>query len=248
MRHCALNVALYGKARRWAMTERRAAAVQREPASLAIGPSLLRWDGSGLTVRIEEVAVPIPRRISGTVRLYPASVERRVWRLDSDGRHRWQPIAPCARVEVTLDRPALSWSGIAYFDTNNGDRPLEADFHRWDWSRARVQGGTSILYDIKRRNDRLILAMRYNDAGGVEDFVPPSARSLPRTSWRLPRTIRAGDPRVVKTLEDTPFYARSVVAAEVLGEQVIAMHESLALDRFVRPWVQAMLPFRMPRI
>jgi carotenoid 1,2-hydratase len=230
------------------MTERRATAVQRDPASLAIGPSSLRWDGSGLTVRMEEVAVPIPRRISGTVRLYPASVETRVWRLDSDGRHRWQPIAPCARVEVTLDRPALSWSGIAYFDTNNGDRPLEADFHRWDWSRARVQGGTSILYDIERRNDRLILAMRYNDAGGVEDFVPPSARSLPRTSWRLPRTIRAGDPRVVKTLEDTPFYARSVVAAEVLGEQVIAMHESLALDRFVRPWVQAMLPFRMPRI
>jgi carotenoid 1,2-hydratase len=28
---------------------------------------------------------------------------------------------------------------------------------------------------------------------------------------------------------------------------VVAMHESLSLDRFMRPWVQAMLPFRMPR-
>ena len=69
--------------------------------------------------------------------------------LDSAGRHRWCPIAPCARVEVAMDRPALSWSGPAYFDTNNGDRPLEADFIRWDWSRMRLPGGTGILYDVR---------------------------------------------------------------------------------------------------
>jgi hypothetical protein len=26
------------------------------------------------------------------------------------------------------------------------------------------------------------------------------------------------------------------------------MHESLSLQRFRKPWVQAMLPFRMPRV
>jgi len=26
------------------------------------------------------------------------------------------------------------------------------------------------------------------------------------------------------------------------------VHESLSLDRFRAPWVQAMLPFRMPRV
>jgi carotenoid 1,2-hydratase len=71
--------------------------------------------------------------------------------------------------------------------------------------------------------------------------------TLPRTKWRMAREIRATNPTIAKTLEDTPFYARSVIAAEFEGAPVTAMHESLALDRFTQPWVQAMLPFRMPR-
>lgn len=58
----------------------------------------------------------------------------------------------------------------------------------------------------------------------------------------------AGHPaRVLRTLEDGPFYARSLVGATWLGEPVQALHESLSLRRFSAPWVQAMLPFRMPR-
>jgi carotenoid 1,2-hydratase len=51
----------------------------------------------------------------------------------------------------------------------------------------------------------------------------------------------------VRTLTDAPFYARSVLDAQWLGERVTVMHESLSLARFASPWVQAMLPFRMPR-
>ena len=247
MQHCALNVALYGKGKRWAMTERGARSVQRGLDFLAIGPSALSWDGAGLTVRIEEIAMPLPRRIRGTVRLYPSAVSTRRLLLDTAGRHRWQPIAPCARVEVALDQPGISWSGPAYFDTNEGDRPLEADFVRWDWSRAQLPGGTGVLYEVGRRDGPLTLAMRYENTGGVTDYAPPPAVSLPATLWRVPRVIRAKAPRVVDTLEDTPFYARSVIAAEMLGQPVVAVHESLALDRFAAPWVQAMLPFRMPR-
>lgn len=247
MRHCALNVALYGKTKRWAMTERRTHAVSRGADYLAIGPSALSWDGSGLTIQINETTAPIPRRISGTVRLFPSAIETRIRTLDTEGHHRWQPIAPCARVEVTLNRPALSWSGPAYFDTNNGDRPLEADFVRWDWSRSRLPGGTGILYDVERRDGPLTLAMTYADAGGVADFIAPPRVPLPRTLWRVERTISAGAPTVLETLEDTPFYARSVIAAEMQGHRVTAMHESLSMDRFTAPWVQAMLPFRMPR-
>jgi carotenoid 1,2-hydratase len=230
------------------MTERGAGAVRRGVDFLAIGPSALSWDGSGLTVRIDEVSVPVPRRIRGTVRLFPNAVESRTLALDRAGRHWWRPIAPSARVEVALDRPGISWSGDAYFDTNYGDRPLEADFVRWNWSRARVPGGTAILYDVTRRDGDLTLAMRYDDAGGVEDFAPPAAVTLPRTRWLVPRRIGARSAAVLRTLEDTPFYARSVIAAEVLGGQVTAMHESLVMDRFTSPWVQAMLPFRMPRV
>ena len=248
MRHCALNVALYGKSKRWAMTERKTGAVQRENNFLSIGPSALSWDGSSLTIQIQEISAPIPRRIRGTVRLYPSAVETRVLPLDTAGHHRWQPIAPCARVEVSLDSPSLSWSGPAYFDTNNGDRPLEADFIHWDWCRTPIPGGTAIVYDVVRRDGPLTLAMRYDNAGGVQNCPAPPTIALPRTLWRVPRRIAAVAPTVVHTLEDTPFYARSVVNAEVLGHPVTAMHESLDMKRFTAPWVQAMLPFRMPRV
>ena len=252
LRHCALNVALYGRGgARWALTERGAASVSRGADWLAIGPSRILWDGSGLTVRIDEVSAPVPRRIRGTVRLYPAAVEQRVMTLDTAGRHRWRPIAPCSRVEVVLDRPALSWSGSAYLDTNQGDRPLEADFHRWDWSRAPVPNGSAILYDVVRRGseDRLTLALRYGASGGVVDFEAPESRPLPRSGWRVERRIGSEvAPHVIETLEDTPFYARSVVGARWLGEPVAAIHESLSLDRFRLPIVKAMLPFRMPRV
>ncbi len=248
LRHCALNVALYGKRRRWAMTERGDKAVQRGADFLAIGPSALEWDGSTLTIRIDEIAVPLPRRIRGTLRLYPSALETRTLALDTAGRHRWQPIAPCARAEVAMDSPGLSWSGAAYFDTNIGDRPLEADFVRWDWSRACVHGGTAVLYDVMRRDGPLTLAMRYDIAGGLVDFAAPAKVTLPPTWWRVPRRISATAPSIAETLEDTPFYARSVVEAKILGHRVTAMHESLTLNRFINPWIQAMLPFRMPRV
>lgn len=248
LRHCALNVALYGRRRRWAMTERRDAAVERGADFLAIGPSTLEWDGSSLTIRIDEIAVPLPRRIRGTLRLYPSALETRTLALDAAGLHRWQPIAPCARVEVVMDRPGFSWCGAAYFDTNIGDRPLEAEFVRWDWSRACLPGGTAVLYDVMRRDGSLTLAVRYDAAGGLVDFAAPAAVTLPSTRWRVPRRINATAPSVAETLEDTPFYARSVVEAEILGYRVTAMHESLALNRFANPWIQAMLPFRMPRV
>jgi carotenoid 1,2-hydratase len=249
LQHSALNVALYGKGKRWTMTERGASAVDRGPGFLSIGPSALSWDGTGLTVQIEEIGMPlpVPRRVRGTVRLYPSAVETRGLLLDSAGRHRWQPIAPCARVEVALDEPGVSWSGPAYFDTNAGDRPLEDDFIRWDWSRAPMPGGTAVLYDLERRDGPMSLALRYTDAGGVEDFVPPPSLALPATGWRVPRRIGLVAPSVVETLEDTPFYARSVVSGELLSEQVTAMHESLLMDRFTMPVVQAMLTCRMPR-
>jgi carotenoid 1,2-hydratase len=51
----------------------------------------------------------------------------------------------------------------------------------------------------------------------------------------------------VRTAEDAPFYARSLLDSKLLGEPVSAVHESLSLDRFNARWVQLLLPFRMPR-
>jgi carotenoid 1,2-hydratase len=245
-------VALYGKgARRWTLTERGRAAVRRDATSLAIGPSSLVWDGDALTVRLDEVTAPLPSRVRGTVRLHPAAVTDHRQTLDGEGLHRWWPIAPCARVEVELERPSLRWSGPGYFDTNEGDAPLERAFTTWDWSRAPLRRGTAVLYEARYRGDGgRMIAIRCDPSGKVEAIDPPPPAELPRSLWRVTRTTRADEghvPSVVERLEDSPFYARSVLRTHLLGEPATAVHESLSLERFTAPWVQLMIPFRMPR-
>ena len=250
LHHCALNAVLYGRRKRWALTERGRAALDRGPAHLRIGPSSLYWDGDALTIRIDEVTAPVPSRIRGIVRVHPAALTGRTFTLDDAGRHRWSPIAPAARVEVELSSPALRWSGPGYLDSNDGAAPLEDDFTHWDWCRAPTRDGAAILYNTARRTGGdQSLALRIGAGGGVEPFPPPPRAALPRTRWRLGRETRAdgGQATVQQTLEDTPFYARSVIGSRLLGEPVTAVHESLSLDRFRAPWVQAMLPFRIPR-
>jgi carotenoid 1,2-hydratase len=249
---CAINVALYGAGgRRWAMTERGAAELARTPDSLVVGPSALVWDGRGLTIRFDEVAVPWPRRVRGEVRLAPLARPGRSFRLDPAGRHRWHPIAPRARISLRLASPALAWEGEAYFDSNDGDRPLAEDFLGWDWSREAGTGGGRIIYDARlREGGTTTLALALDGAGALVDVGAPPPARLPRTWWALPRSTRsdAGTAAsIIRPLEDTPFYARSVVATRWDGEHTTFVHESLSLTRFVSPIVQAMLPFRMPR-
>lgn len=249
---CALNVALYGaRGNRWAMTERPARAVRRAGAEFAIGPSVLVWDGQTLTLVIDEVTVPWPSRLRGVVRVHPAAFTTRAFELDQDGHHQWWPMAPDATVEVAFERPALSWSGRGYLDANAGDQPLEQGFTRWHWSRAALPGASAVLYDVLEPDCRTrSIAIRTSAAGDVEDIPSPDQVTLPTTRWRIGRETRAdrgGAVEVLSTLEDTPFYARSLLRSELLGQPVMAVHESLDLDRFRRPWVQLMLPFRMPR-
>jgi carotenoid 1,2-hydratase len=250
--HCAMNVALYGRgARRWAMTERGAAKLSRTSDTLRIGGSGLHWNGTSLTAEISELTAPVPRRVRGSIRVFPAGLATHEVVLDGIGRHRWSPIAPGARVEVVLDQPSLTWRGTAYIDTNYGSEPLEDGFVSWDWCRAPLSRGMAVLYHGRRRNgDGFATALRYDETGQAEAFPPPLQANLPPTFWRMQRHTLADPsavPRVLQTLEDAPFYARSVIATRLRGEDVTAVHESLSLTRFVQPWVQLMLPFKAPR-
>ena len=250
--HCALNVALYGpRAGRWTMTERRAAQVRRDRHDLSLGRSALRWTGDAMDIAVDEICAPLPRRVRGSVRLVPLAMGERSYVLDSAGRHRWTPLAPCAHVEVRLIEPAIRWSGVAYMDSNAGDEPLEDAFSEWTWSRASLPGGAAVLYDVTPRTAAPhSLALRFAAQGGTQAFEPPPVVALPGTAWRVARHTRADAGRgatVVKTLEDAPFYSRSQLATHLLGCAAPAVHESLDLNRFRSPWVQCMLPFRMPR-
>ncbi|GJD51655.1 Acyclic carotenoid 1,2-hydratase [Methylobacterium crusticola] len=250
LNHCAVNVVLYGRPQRWAMTERGRGALARDARTLTIGPSGLSWDGSALTIRIDEVTAPLPSRLSGTVRVRPEGLTPGPFVLDAEGQHRWWPLAPSSRIEVAFTRPALAWQGHAYFDTNDGDVALERSFTRWTWARAPLSDGAAILYDVVRRDgSRQDLSLRFDAAGRPRAIDPPVPAALPPTLWRLPRATRSDDgaARVLRRFEDAPFYSRSLLSARLCGEDVRPVHEALDLDRFSHPLVRLMLPFRMPR-
>ncbi len=252
LNHCAVNVSLYGpRGGRWAMTERGGGALSRDAEHLHIGPSALRWDGECLSVGIDEVTVPRPSRLRGRLRLYPEALTGRKLALDRAARHHWWPVAPRARVELDFQQPALCWRGSGYFDSNAGAEALEQSFVGWHWSRAHLSKGAALLYNARERGGATTsLALQVAGDGSVEPFPSPPEAALPPTLWRIERRTRADPsvtPQILRTLQDSPFYARSLVASRVRGEDVTAVHESLDLNRFRHPLVQLMLPFRMPR-
>lgn len=234
------------------MTERGRARASRDASHFSIGPSVVRWTGSHLEISIDEINVPWPMRVRGTVRVFPDGLSRFAAALDDGGKHRWGPIAPCARVEATFDKPGLSWKGAAYLDSNEGDEPIDGPFRDWDWARARLSdGSTGVLYDVRQKHgaDR-VLALQFKPNGDTTEFDAPPRQQLPASLWQVKRTMRSdarSAPRLVHTLEDAPFYVRSVVESGMRGERVMAFHETLDAARLSSPLVKMLLPFRMPR-
>jgi carotenoid 1,2-hydratase len=251
LNHVCINAILYTpRGKFWAMTERGAGSLTRAAERLWIGPSGLTLTGSRLTVDIDEWTVPIPRRLHGRITVDLGPVFQQTHLLDAQGQHAWRPVAPHAAVEVAFDRPEVAWSGPGYVDMNHGAVPLEGTFANWNWSREDRGDTTRILYDtIEHDGGRRSLALDYGRDGRIEAVEPEPMQVLPKTLWRVARATRPGrgqQVRVERTLEDTPFYSRSLLVSGGAGSRR-TMHESVDLGRFASPIVQAMLPFRMPR-
>ena len=248
--HCAINVALYGAGgHRWSMTERGRRFVSRGETRFDVGPSAMRWEDGALVIDIDEVTVPIPSRLRGQVRLTPSAICAHEVRLDPAGEHVWRPVAPFSRIEARFEKPALNWSGIGYHDSNWGAVPLEDSFESWVWSRAAMTDGAAIVYDtILRGGGRADFALHIAADGSVRDMPVPPRREMSTTFWRMARHMRAARGfSQTALLEDSPFYARTLLKLETEEGMADAFHESLSLARFRNPVVQMMLPFRMPR-
>jgi carotenoid 1,2-hydratase len=253
--HSCINVALYGpRGARWTMTERGRGAVGRASDLLSVGPSAMRWENGRLIIDIEERAValgsPFHPPVRGQVVVEPELMADGAFALDPEGRHHWRGIAPRARISVTMKRPELSWAGSGYFDCNWGSEPLEDGFADWQWSRAHCGREAAVLYEgVRRDGSRFAAALRFDASGRAHEEELPMGAPLPRTWWMMERRTRAdrGHASVVKTWEDSPFYARTALRTRLFGREVTAVHESLSLNRFRTPIVQAMLPYKMPR-
>ena len=251
---CAINVALYGASgRRWTMTERGRSHMQRSRDTFTVGPSQLHWNGSSLVIDIDEINVPLPVRVRGRVTVTPQGLCRFVTGLDAAARHRWGPIGPCSRVSVDMAQPAARWSGHAYLDSNEGDEPVDRAFKTWDWSRTVTgKGDTVVVYDVRplQGPDRVI-ARRFDAQGQATPVAAPPRQPVPRSRWFIPRSMHSDAgvaPVVHSTLEDTPFYVRSILRSSLEGEAVTSVHETLDAQRVASLPVRLMLPWRMPRV
>ncbi|WP_379551931.1 hypothetical protein [Qipengyuania sp. DGS5-3] len=253
--HSCLNIALYGKSgARWVMTERGEAETSQGRDTLQIGPSAMRWDKDRLIIDIEErdirLGIPWRRRVKGQIVLSPEVLNERAFKLDPAGRHMWHTIAPRARIEVKMERPNVSWSGSAYLDGNHGSEPIEAGFRDWHWSRAHAGKDVAVIYEGNRRDgSHFASLLRFDHTGTPREEELPLVAPLPPTLWAMKRQTRAdrGHASVVKTWEDSPFYARSALSMRIFGKPVVAVQESISLDRLINPIVQFMLPYKMPR-
>ena len=252
--HSCLNIALYGKGARWVMTERGVGDTTQERDCLQIGPSAMRWDKDRLIIDIEErdirLGIPWRRRVKGQIILTPELLNDRSFKLDPQGHHHWQAIAPRASVEVKMQQPDIAWKGSAYLDSNHGSEPIENGFQSWHWSRAHVAKQVAVIYEGKRRDgSHFASALRFDSSGTPTEVELPLVAPLPRTYWAMERQTRAdrGHASVIKTWEDSPFYARTALSARLWGEPVVAIQESISLDRLINPVVQFMLPYKMPR-
>lgn len=248
--HVSLNVILYGRgSNRWCMTERGAAALCQRPDRLEIGPSQVHLTDSELAIDVRERATPLGQSVEGRIRLSFEQISDQCFELDGQGSHWWWPIAPQAKIQVAMTQPDLHWEGSGYLDANSGEHPLESAFNSWNWCRGHSAGkGCEIHYDAQLRNgEEKRLSLRMDDQGRLRRTDTPGVRHLPKGPiWRVARPARidAEIPWRIRTLEDTPFYTRSLVETDASQY----MHESLDLKRFCKPWVQWLLPFRMPRV
>jgi carotenoid 1,2-hydratase len=231
------------------MTERGIRDLERSANHFRVGPSQIDWDGGVLALDIVERGAVFGEPVRGRIKVRPEALVTRHFPLDPQGRHSWHPIAARARIDVTFERPGLSWSGDAYVDSNFGTEPMERGFRNWQWSRTHVGHEAAIFYEGMRTDgSQFALSLGIDRAGFVKPRETPALAKLHTTSWLMPRAVRSDGPaRVLKTWEDAPFYARSAVETRLDGQQALTVHESLSLTRFISRPVQFMLPYRMPR-
>jgi carotenoid 1,2-hydratase len=114
-----------------------------------------------------------------------------------------------------------------------------------------ANGDTSVVYDVrpKKGPDRGV-SQRFSPDGSYQSFEAPARYPFPASAWRIQRAMCSESQsatEILSTLEDTPFYARSLLQTRLLGEDLTAVHETLDIPRLVSLPVQLMLPWKMPR-
>ncbi len=251
LRHCAMNVALYARSSSlWCLTERAMDGGSLSSDMLRIGESSAAFHGDRLVVEVRERTAPFGRTVHGTVTFAPTSLTGWEFALDADAAHRWRPLSPTGRIDVRFDDCGVVFSGRGYLDANDGDTGLECSFDGWAWSRAHLDDGSAVVsYDtVACDGSRRSTCLEVTSDGRTRERDALPMLAMPSTAWGIERRIRCDatpKPILVRTLENTPFYARTLARIGVDGRQATSVHETVSARRFDASWVRFLIPFRM---
>ncbi len=245
-----MNVCVYGpRGARFALRETAIDPSARGGSGVAIGRSSMEWRGDALVATVDERSTPFGAPIRGRVTLHPDLTPSPSVALDAQQAHMWWPVCASGRIEAELWNPEVRFNGRGYHDANAGAAPLEDSFRSWSWSRASLPGsGAVITYDVDDRfGGQRSVAWTLGPGKQRQTLPELSTVALPRTRWRLARAARAdrgARATSLRELEDTPFYSRSLVGTTLGGAPVVAMHETLSLERLRTAWVRFLVNFR----
>ncbi len=252
LRHCHVNVALYGRrASRWVLTEHAIAPTARGADGLTIGRSTMRWDRDRLLVELDDVSPWTARPVRGRLVFRPeVDAQQPLW-LDASRRHAWWPVAPRGSLDVQLDEPALRFRATGYHDANAGDEPLHRAVNEWMWSRFHLHdGSTLVTFSVERPGGgRAARAFRFV-RGSAESLATATTRPLSPSRWGLAREAWAGAgarARLLQSLEDGPFYARHLVQARTGAGLVCGLSETLSARRLASRAARLFVGFRERR-
>lgn len=245
-----MNVCLYGpRGSFFALREGAIPDASRRPDDVGIGRSSMEWRDGALVADFDERTTPFGAPLRGRVTLHPETGSGARVLLDPGGAHEWWPSCPAGRLEARFTHPDITFGGRGYHDANAGRVPLESSFTSWSWSRATAPDrGATVTYDVTLRSgERASHAFCFDAERGIHASPELEERALPRTGWRMGRSVRV--PRgssiaELRTLEDTPFYARSRLRTLSSSGASTVIHEELSLDRLRQAWVRFLIGFR----
>ena len=130
-----------------------------------------------------------------------------------DGLHIWRPVAPFSRIEANSKSPGCPGPASAIMIPTGVPCRWKTASKAGSGPAPPGRTGAAIIYDtvLKGGATSAFALDIAADGSVVEDAVPPR-KEMPTTFWRMARHMRAAAPfKAVSLLEDSPFYARTLL-------------------------------------
>lgn len=251
--HCAFNLAIYAPTQEWwVFSEYIQSEANINAREMTVGPNHIQNDGLSYRCQFSERTATLLNvgscDVEGEFEISAPAFMDVDFSVDPKQEHIWKPIAPFARFSMRLKNPNLQFSGNGYIDHNHSAAAPEQTLSQWRWARYHLPSHEAELMfyikDIAGEEKRLHLLF---DAHGHHIGDATYASSYRRHRWGLNSMLDRphGKLSKIENMEDAPFYSRNALHLETSKGPVRGISEHIDFDRFKKPWVQFLTPFKI---